>query len=217
MTMLPDNLPDVSSAKLPSVYEAAKLALAECENIDECKDWGDKAAALASYAKQANDDELERHAMRIKARAIRRCGELLKQYDGRGRPENKDGTVPVYSQSAAGRDAGMSERQVKTAVRVANVPEPVFDRAVESEKPPTVTALAEIGRVERKPVEKQAFVHATHVLGEFGRLAEFCRENAAAYVATGIAPFEVQEIKQHMGTVRRWIGEFQGHLKGDQS
>ena len=49
MNML--SLPSVPTAQLPRVYEAAREALTTCQNVDECKDWADKAAALASYAK----------------------------------------------------------------------------------------------------------------------------------------------------------------------
>lgn len=38
-----------------------------------------RARALASYAKQAKDEQLRKHADCIQAHAIRRCGELLKQ------------------------------------------------------------------------------------------------------------------------------------------
>lgn len=148
---LPANI-SVSSARLPQTYEAAKTALAECSAVDECKDWADKAAALASYAKQSNDDTLEKLAMRIRARAIRRAGELLKQFDGRGRPgENKDGAVPNFSQRQAAADAGFSERQQKTAVRVAGVPTEDFERAIESDSPPTITELAKQGIQHREP------------------------------------------------------------------
>jgi hypothetical protein len=61
----------------------------------------------------------------------------------------KDGAV--LSQAAAGEQAGMSERQVKTAVRVANIPTEEFEAAIESVKPPTVTALAERGKKSRCP------------------------------------------------------------------
>jgi len=63
---LPTNLPSIRNAELPVVYERAKEALARCSEIDECQDWADKAAALASYAKQAGDDELYHLALRIK-------------------------------------------------------------------------------------------------------------------------------------------------------
>jgi hypothetical protein len=65
------------AATLPVVYENAKAALQNCTQIDECQDWADKMAALASYAQQAEDDELLAMARRIKARAIEREGELL--------------------------------------------------------------------------------------------------------------------------------------------
>lgn len=32
------------TARLPQAYEGAKNALAHCVQIDECKDWADKAA-----------------------------------------------------------------------------------------------------------------------------------------------------------------------------
>lgn len=143
-----------SEARLPQAYEAAKSALANCASIDECKDWADKAEALASYAKQADDDTLRRHADRIQARAIRRCGELLKQFDGRGNNQhNKDSDGAVITQREAAESAGISERQKVTAVRVANVPAETFEREVESHAPPTVTKLADMGRKPRKVID----------------------------------------------------------------
>ena len=44
---------------------------------------------LASYAKMADDDSLRQLADRIQARAVRRMGELLKQFDGRGGDQSK--------------------------------------------------------------------------------------------------------------------------------
>ena len=78
-------------------------------------------------------------AVRIRARAVRRCGELLKQFDAR--PANavkQSGATPtLLSQREVAGRAGMSKGQQVQAVRVANVPEPEFTRQVESEKPPT--------------------------------------------------------------------------------
>ena len=83
---------------------------------------------------------MQRHATWIQARAVRRCGELLKQFDGRGEHRKKDG-VGLSSQSEIASAVGISERQAKTAVRVANV------AAVEgTERHVTVTKLAELSR-----------------------------------------------------------------------
>ena len=116
-------LPSISDARLPAVYERATQALSECSRIDECKDWANKAEALASYARQSKDDTLRKMAERIQARAIRRCGELLKLIGNEegGRPiKNHDGTDIVFSRTQAAKDAGLSERQKVTALRVAN-------------------------------------------------------------------------------------------------
>jgi hypothetical protein len=55
------------TARLPAAYKAAQVALSTCADIDECKTWADKAQALASYARQADDDTLQKHAMRIQS------------------------------------------------------------------------------------------------------------------------------------------------------
>jgi hypothetical protein len=75
-------------------------------------------------------------------------GELLKEFDGRGGDRSKnDGTVnSAPTQKRVADAAGISERQRVTAVRVANVSAAECESAVESETPPTVTALAEIGK-----------------------------------------------------------------------
>lgn len=134
-------------ARLPATYRAARTALEECVRVDECKQWQKKAEALASYAKQAEDDELFQMATRIKARAVRRCGELLKEIEA----GTNQHTKPAYagadtSRSAAARDAGLSERQKVTALRVASVPDDEFNGLVESDDPPTITDLAERGK-----------------------------------------------------------------------
>lgn len=144
-----------ASAQLPATYQNAKNALSECVQIDECVTWADKAAALASYAKQANDDEMMKMATRIRDRAIRRAGELLKQIEpGQGARDGKReaGTHPPLRQEVAAQ-AGMSPHQAKQAVRVANVPQEDFEKQVESSNPPTVTKLAEQGKkTAPKPV-----------------------------------------------------------------
>ena len=49
------------------------------------------------------------------------------------------------TRTQAAIDAGLSERQRKTALRVAAVPAAEFETAIEGANPPTVTALAERG------------------------------------------------------------------------
>lgn len=181
---------DTSSARLPEVYEAAKTALAECDNVDECKTWSDKAQALASYAKQADDDILHNFAMRIRGRAVKRCGELLKEFDGRGHTLNTIGDHGI-SQRQAASDAGMSEHQQLQASRVANVPDDEFEEAIESDNPATITKLAEKGKVSRSPFNTkddvpEGFNEAIHTIGALKRFVEKCEEYSPSLIAGGL-------------------------------
>lgn len=203
-----DHLPvDVAHARLPTVYEAAKIALAECWRIDECKDWADKAEALASYARQANDDELHKMATRIQSRAVSRCGEILETYDGRGNNQHSEGAL---SKQQVAREAGLSEHQQVTATRVANVPREDFERQVESANPPTVTALAEQGRNARpKPEPRPGYPEATRALGLLRDFAKFCGEADSALAASAVEPWEREQTFTQIEEVVSWLRQFQ--------
>lgn len=176
---LPQNI-SVASASLPRTYQEAQVALSECSQIDECKDWADKASALASYARQADDHELERMAQRIRARAIRRAGELLKQIEPNpgGRPKTSDASDRGFYRGDAARDAGLSERQAKQATRVANIPEREFEAQVDSPKPPTLSQFAAQGTKPRENIvdlqgrDPDEFNLAMHYVGGFERTAK---------------------------------------------
>lgn len=171
-----------ANARLPHTYESAKIALANCVKVDECKDWADKAAALASYAKQANDDELMKQATRIRDRAIRRAGELLKQIEPQQGANQNIGVgdhPKVETRKEIASSAGMSPHQAKQAIRVANVPDHDFEKQVESDKPPTISQLAVQG-IKRPPPQPivdfkgrdpNEFNRALHFVGEFELIA----------------------------------------------
>ena len=213
----PETLPAPTDARLPVTYEAAQKALAECSRVDECKGWSDRAAALASYARQAKDNTLHNLALRIQARAQRRMGELLKQVprgdsDGVNLAQHRRaGAVPPVTRTQMAREAGLSDRQRKTALRVANVPEPQFTAALASPKPPTVTALAAMGTSSRpSPPEPAAQpadpATASRALGLLRDLAAFCAGNDAAAIALGCRDPDVA--RGHVEEIDRWLDRF---------
>ncbi len=211
----PETLPAPTDARLPVTYEAAQKALAECSRVDECKGWSDRAAALASYARQAKDNTLHNLALRIQARAQRRMGELLKLVpDQRGgdRGGPTGGRPPIgQTRTQAARNAGLSDHQRKTALRVASVPEPAFTAAVESPQPPTVTALAAMGTSSR-PAAREPDVPpadpatASRALGLLRDLAAFCAGNDAAAIALGCRDPDVA--RGHVEEIDRWLDRF---------
>jgi hypothetical protein len=234
---LPDRLPAISDARLPDTYRNAVVALEEATAIDECKNWSDKAMALASYARQSDDDTLQKMAMRIRARAVRRCGELLDQIERSpgGSPTHKatqadtNQSTPRNSSTefvglergdgiyATGHKANMSTGQIKTALRVAAVPKAEFEKQVESEAPPTVTKLAGQGTKPRPLIDLEGippedYRAATTFGGEIRRLAEYCQSHDAARVAGGFKRHERVALRENIATCGEWIRDFCAHL-----
>ena len=213
---LPATMPEGDDVQLPVRYEAAKAALAECNDLDECKDWADKAAALASYAKQADDDALHRFADRIRARAVRRAGELLSEFQTGskgGRPAENGTGGDTVSQRGAAEMAGMSKRQEVTARRVASVPEAEFDALVESDDTTTITALAEKGR--RKVTGRDGaggapdgFIDATNVGGSIKMFAEDCAKHTPERIAGGHYDYEKPALINETRAVISWLNRF---------
>jgi hypothetical protein len=151
MTTIITPLPAAATVRLREDYEADRKELAECDRVDKCGDWVDRAAAPASYAKEVKDQALETMAQRIRARALRRAGELLRQVGpGQGARDGKRevGAHPP-SRDEVAKAAGFSGHRAKQALRVAAVPEPVFERQVDSLTPPTITELARQGKRAR--------------------------------------------------------------------
>lgn len=200
-----------AQAKLPQTYANAKTALYNCVSVDECQSWADKAAALASYAKQSQDEELMKMATRIKARAIRRAGELLKQIEPkRGANQNiREGVHPkVETRTEVASDAGLSSHQAKQAIRTANVPTEQFEKLVDSEAPPTVTKLAEMGT---KPVGKPIidlkgrssieFNKAMHFMAEFEEYARTVEAMNLEEMLPILAPKECARVKRNIARI----------------
>jgi hypothetical protein len=180
--------------------------------IDECQEWADKAAALSSYAKQADDETLHRYAERIKARAIRRCGELLKQVQPAKNQHAYDGGG--ISRSKAATDAGLSERQKVTALRVASVPLDEFASAVESDSPPTITELAERGTAKlRGTASIEQFRAASKVIGRLRDFAQFIGTTDPVETAHGVQPAEIRLIKKQVSAIDSWLDRFVVSLK----
>jgi hypothetical protein len=141
----------IQSAKLPDSYIEARDALAKCAHIDECQQWADKAAALASYAKQAKDRAMLILARRIQDRAVARGGELLQQVKAAkgGDRRSKNSLVPI-GRKAAAEQAGITSGQAKMMLRVASLPKETRDALIEGPNPPPPSVLAEMGTKKRE-------------------------------------------------------------------
>ena len=204
-----DALPAVATAPLPATYEAAKRALEQCVALDECKMWANRAEAMASYARQMSDDALLKMSMRIQARATDRCGELVREIRPAKNQHDIDagGGAPTGRFQAA-RRAGLSRDQTVTALRVNNVPRDEFERLVESDDPPTITKLAEIGTNHHEYLQGRApddFAAATPFIGLAKEFLDEARGIDLDRVSRGLTDDERDEARTNYNSVITWI------------
>ncbi|GMR22395.1 MAG: hypothetical protein BMS9Abin37_0743 [Acidobacteriota bacterium] len=108
-----------------------QLAAGQPDRLDECKAWKDKAEALRSYARQANDDQLYRMALKIQNRARVRMGELIRQVEKQQGKRSDLVGRPLPSRKTAAADAGISRDQAVEAKAMSRVPEPVREEMIE--------------------------------------------------------------------------------------
>ena len=143
-------------------YDSAIRALAECVSVDEAKDIADKAAALAAYARQADDPELEAMARRIRLLAVRRMGEISAGLETRERARTDllpTGGKQTKSQVLA--DAGISTSTANRAEKVAAIPQDQFDEMVAALEPPTLKAVIRGGaHVSQNSTEQEWYTPA---------------------------------------------------------
>ena len=138
-------------------YDAAKAALAECDQLDDVKDWADKGKAAEAYFRQARDKEMMRRAYRIKVRAKRRFGELTRAMEtappGPAPEISSPGELisPPKPKGDVLADMGAAKKFVYEAEKLAEMAEDLFEEAIEQYEPPTEKDLMRMVNRPAKP------------------------------------------------------------------
>lgn len=158
-------------------YDQARQALAEAHRIDEVKDIADKAVALAAYARQAKDADMERWVAEIRLRARRRIGELTADLpDGRG----KSSTAETFKRDALNA-AGITKVEAHRCEQLARVPEEKFESYIAQKAEQGRPVVAD--EVARLVVKKERQRAATVTMAETARCTV---EDLAAAAAKGL-------------------------------
>jgi hypothetical protein len=147
-------------------------------------------------------------------------GELLKQI-----PRADEATrygqaaaVPPVTRTQAASDAGLSDRQRKTALRIAAVPEAAFEAQIESPRPPSITELASqgttarVGKVATHPLVQRDESEASPANEALAVLVRFCESNEPTRLARASSWHEVVALRRSVGMVDRWLRQFAEHL-----
>lgn len=180
----------------PSVlakYDAACLAIKAASEIDEVQSFISKAAAMQEYGRQINNLELQNRAALIRARAIYRLGELLKQTprnDGwhRGTPEEPRSPKTL-------KEMGITKKQSATCQSFASVPESEVDSALASiatsAKEITMAAVIRMVRPRKQAAPEKTNhctitaknVEDTRCLNEARHRLRYCQEKVQVLTA----------------------------------
>jgi hypothetical protein len=223
----PPNLPAVAETGFPVSYEAAKQAIAKCESPIECRTMADKAAAMAVYARLRDDTELFNRARRLQAWADRRWGELDKElYPDRRLQNLKQNASPAPNCSElhlGGRSGkrppppdGTTEYQRVVSRRLAAIPEVEFTRQVESENPPTLTRLAEQGKVTRARDSEYSPSAINDTCDAIRAFAEFAASTDAAELAQAVTAEKAQMVREMVTRAARWLTKFWDNIPAER-
>jgi hypothetical protein len=223
-------LPAIAETGFPVSYEEARQAIAKCESPFECRTMADQAAAMAVYARMRDDTDLLNRAVRLQAWAARRWGELDKTLHPDRRQENlKQGarnvvdhisveqpknTNFVEEPQSGKRPAppdGTTEYQRVVSRRLAAIPEAEFTRQVESERPPSLTQLAEQGRVPRegmRNISPWAAIECAEIreaCETLERFAAFCARQHPAGICRALNETEAGALSELIDIAGVWL------------
>lgn len=201
-------------------YDAMCRAIAESYEVDEVKQIRDQAIALEHYSRLAHNVEAESQCCRIRLRAERKAGELLKQMEknkgAQGTGSNQYQQVPSDDARAPKTlsDLGISYDQSSQWQRLADVPEEQFELAVSADKPTTAGIINSAKAPEQVPVDRAA-------LWLWGRLRDFAREGyldkPVADVLLTMTPHMLDDIYQLAPRVAFWLHQIGGMYDGTDS
>jgi transcriptional regulator with XRE-family HTH domain len=150
-------------------YDAMCRAIDAAYQVDEVKDIRDKAIALETYARLAQNVEAERQACEIRLRAERKAGKLSAEMERRqGRYSSHDGE---NTKSEILANAGVTRKQAEMWEKLAAVPQRDFEAALAG-----YTAMPTTAGIIRANAAPRATPVSHEALWLWGRLGDFERQ-----------------------------------------
>ena len=150
-------------------YDDMVRAIGEAYEVDEVKEIRDRAKALETYFRLAQNTENERRACEIRLRAERRAGALLKEVEKAKASSGNQHTGKVdRSPDVTGpktlADMGITKNQSAQWQKMAGIPEDQFEAALATGRA-TTTGLIKVPEAIKDP----GSVWLWGTLGEFDR------------------------------------------------
>lgn len=197
-------------AKVAPNYEAMRTAIATCSRVDEIADLADKAVAAQAYFRQSQDVENEMEASRIRVRAERRLGEILKAMAERGERATRGDAETAMSRGATSlAELGIPRDRASRAMQLADVPQEQFDAALAE---PAVAQPRRILREIREPTPRpKPLVPIDHTLSLWGKVRELGSEIEAGRVPDlalwreNLQPFQLDHLRKYIPVIVAYL------------
>lgn len=200
-------------------YEAMRSAIAVCEKVDEIANLADQAVAAQAYFRQSQDVDNEMQASRIRVRAERRLGEILKRMAETGERVTRatarssctaQDDVPTLS------DLGIPSDRATRAMQLAEVPQDQFDAALAE---PTIAQPRRILKDLREPAPKTASkVPIDQTLTLWGKVRDLGTEIEAervpdlAHWRDNLQPFQLDHLRRYAPLIVAYLTTILGEL-----
>jgi hypothetical protein len=194
---------------VPVEYEAAVTALQCCLALDEAKTWGDKADALAAWAKIYRNDDAGRKARQLKLHAYRRMGELAlelrpKTYR-KGLPKIRGAQLPGPHSLLL--ETGLTRRQAHAASKLAHLDAEAFQKLADMPRPPSPSSVINCNTNSDEGRCMQAIQ----------MLSFHCRKLDAAHMAAFVEKTDRYAWREQVPFIVDWLDEFEQRLKATRS
>jgi hypothetical protein len=196
-------------------YEAMRRAIAVCEKVDEIAALADKAVGAQAYFRQSKDIENEMGASRIRVRAERRLGEILKRMAETGERASRGGDPESnvarrdIGDTPTLADMGIPRDRASRAMHLAEVPEQEFEAAL---------AEPRIAQPRRILDQRRDTVPITKTLNLWGRVRDLGTAISAGEVPPiefwrhNLQPFQVDELRRSIPVIVSYLSRIQEEL-----
>lgn len=201
-------------ARLAPNYEAMRQAIAVCERLDEIANLSDQAVAAQAYYRQTQDVENEMNASRIRVRAERQLGVILKRMAQNGERERHGGDRRSSSRGASLKleDLKIPPDRASRAMQLAEIPEPEFEAALAE------PSIAQPRRIleDRKPA-----VSITKTLNLWGRVRDLGAAITSGEVPpveewrANLQPFQLDELRRSIPLILDYLNHIHSELTND--
>ena len=206
-------LPRKDLARIAPNYEAMRTAIELCEKADEIAELADQAVAAQAYFRQSQDVDNEMQASRIRVRAERKLGAILKRMAANG--ERVKGRPSPESRGATLAELGIPNDRASRAMQLAEVPQEQFDAALAE---PTIAQPRRILSDVRDRPKATLLVPIDKTLSLWGKVRDLGAEieNGGvpdlAHWRENLQPFQLDHLRRYVPQIVWYLATIQQEL-----